>query len=125
VTRALLDTHAFMWWIEASPRIKPEWIELILDPENEILVSAVSGFEMETKRRIGKLEFDYDVAEKIAEHEFASLPVGVSHAVLAGAIEWNHRDPFDRLLIGQAVSEGLVLVSADAAMTSAPGVRVL
>jgi len=114
-----------MWWVEASSRVKSEWIDMIVDPANEVLVSAVTGFEMETKREIGKLEFRYDVSTKIREFEFRPLAISLEHAVLAGSLEWEHRDPFDRMLVGQAVIEGLTVVSADAIMKSAPGVRVL
>ena len=125
MTRILLDTHVFMWWVEAGPRVKPEGLGLIIDPVNEILVSAITAFEMETKRRIGKLEFRYDVSTKIREFGFRPLAVEVDHALLAGSLDWEHRDPFDRMLVAQALSDDMVLLSADDAMKSAPGVRVL
>ncbi len=125
MSRILIDTHVFMRWIDEPSRIRGEWLDAIVSPDNEVFVSAVSGWEIETKKRIGKLQFDHVVLDVASELEFASLPVSMEQAVLAGALDWEHRDPFDRMLVAQAIEGDMVFVSADAIMKSAPGVRVL
>jgi PIN domain nuclease of toxin-antitoxin system len=125
VSRILLDTHVFMWWVEADSRVATSWVEIILDSENEVFVSAVTAWEIETKKRIGKLRFDYDVVAKTLEFEFAELAIQLDHAAAAGSLDWEHKDPFDRILVAQAGTESMTLLSADAVMKSAPGVRVL
>jgi PIN domain nuclease of toxin-antitoxin system len=125
VSRLLLDTHVFLWWAQASPRVRARWVEEIVDVSNTVHVSAVTAWEIETKKRIKKLQFDDDVGIVASEFGFASVPVTMGHASLAGALDWEHRDPFDRMLVAQALSDDMVLVSADDVMKSAPGVRVL
>jgi PIN domain nuclease of toxin-antitoxin system len=125
VTRILLDTHVFLWWAKASSYVRAAWLEQILDEGNEVFVSAASAWEIETKKRIKKLDFDDDVAHVASEFGFDPLSVTMEHATLAGALDWEHRDPFDRMLVAQAVAEQMLLISADEAMRSAPGVRVL
>jgi PIN domain nuclease of toxin-antitoxin system len=125
VSRILLDTHVFIWWVEADPRVLADWIEPIVDSDNDVFVSAATAWEIETRKRIGKLSFDHDVLAKIREFEFLGLPISLDHARSAGGLDWQHRDPFDRILVAQASTESMTLLSADAAMKSAPGVRVL
>jgi PIN domain nuclease of toxin-antitoxin system len=114
-----------MWWVDASSRVKPSWVDAILDVENSVHVSAVSAWEIETKKRGGKLRFAHDVAEASARLGFEHLAITMTHATIAGSLEWAHRDPFDRMLVAQAVENDMLLLSADAAMKSAPGVGVL
>jgi PIN domain nuclease of toxin-antitoxin system len=114
-----------MWWVEADPRVVTEWIEPIVDADNEVYVSAVTAWEIETRKRIGKLTFFHDVIAKMREFEFLGLPISLEHARAAGGLEWAHRDPFDRILVAQATMESMTLLSADTAVKSAPGVRVL
>jgi PIN domain nuclease of toxin-antitoxin system len=125
VTRVLIDTHVFVWWASWSERVRDEWSAIIRDPENTVYVSAATAWEISTKRRINNLDFDDDVALTAERFGFEQLPISVSHAVLAGSMPWEHRDPFDRIIVAQALQDDLVLVSADDAMKSAPGVRVL
>jgi PIN domain nuclease of toxin-antitoxin system len=125
VSLILLDTHVFMWWIQEPSRIRTEWLESVMDSGNRVHVSAACAWEIETKKRIGKLAFDHDVADVASEFGFESLSITIDHAALAGSLEWGHRDPFDRMLVAQALSDDMVLLSADDVMKSAPGVRVL
>jgi PIN domain nuclease of toxin-antitoxin system len=125
MTRVLLDTHVFMWWAQRSPRIQTSWVDAILDPENSVHVSSITGLEIETKKRLGRLVFDHDVSEMIGLFGFESLSVTMAHGVAAGALSWEHLDPFDRLLVAQAKANDMLLLSADKAILSAPGVRVL
>jgi PIN domain nuclease of toxin-antitoxin system len=125
MSRVLLDTHAFMWWVDMSSRVKPEWLELVLDVGNVVYVSAVTAWEIEIKKRSGKLRFEHDVAEVASQLGFEHLGITMQHAASAGSLEWDHQDPFDRMLVSQARDNAMTLLSADTAMKSAPGVRVL
>jgi PIN domain nuclease of toxin-antitoxin system len=125
MSRVLLDTHVFMWWVESSSQVKAEWLELVLDPGNVVYVSAVTAWEIEIKKRAGKLRFGHDIAEVASELGFEHLSVTMQHASTAGSLDWEHRDPFDRMLVAQARDNAMTLLSADKAMKSAPGVRVI
>jgi len=113
--KLLLDTHALIWWLNGSPKLGEQARLEIERSENEVWISAVSAFEVTTKHRLGKLPEaaklaqDFD-GERLREG-FLSLDITIGHATVAGAMRGAHRDPFDRLLIAQALIEGLVLVS--------------
>ena len=113
--RLLLDTHAFLWWSAGSRRMSDSARRAIADEDNDILISAVSAWEITTKHRLGKLpeasEIAVDVGAEIAHQGFEELPITVEEAARAGSLPGPHRDPFDRLLIAQALSRNLVLVS--------------
>jgi PIN domain nuclease of toxin-antitoxin system len=125
MSRILLDTHVFLWWVSAGSRVRPEWVDAIVLPENVVFVSAVAAWEIETKKRVRKLDFDGEVGGVAAEFGFEHLSVTMSHVTMAGALDWEHRDPFDRMLVAQAITNDMTLITADDAMRSAPGVRVL
>ena len=114
--RLLLDTHALLWWVFADSKLSRRARTAIdNDAEHEILVSAASAWEIATKYRIGKLPDARIVAENIAgtiaAEGFGELAVSVRHAERAGSLEGIHGDPFDRMLIAQAMLEDLTLVS--------------
>jgi PIN domain nuclease of toxin-antitoxin system len=115
--RALLDTHAFLWWIADDARLSEKAREIILDGRNELLFSAASGWELSIKAGLGKLELTEDlerfVADQISRNAFQVLPIYLSHALYVRKLPHYHRDPFDRLLISQAVLEEMPLLSAD------------
>ncbi|MCY4213554.1 MAG: type II toxin-antitoxin system VapC family toxin [Gammaproteobacteria bacterium] len=115
----LLDTHAFLWWLSDSGRLSAPASRAIAEPENEILVSAATAWEIATKFRIGKLPgrepVALDVAGHIASQGFSELAISVDDAERAGRLQGAHRDPFDRLLAAQALARGLGIVSIDAA----------
>ena len=118
--RVLLDTHAFLWWMADSERLSGTAHQLIADHANDIVVSAASAWEVATKFRIGKLPngeaVATDIASHIADQGFEELPISVSDAERAGRLPGPHRDPFDRMIIAQALAHGLVVVSIDAAL---------
>ena len=126
--RLLLDTHAFLWWVFADPKLSQGARAEIGNDENEILVSAASAWEIATKHRIGKLPEAGSVADNVAAHVasegFSELTVTMRHAQRAGDLVGHHRDPFDRMLIAQAMFEGLTLVSNERAF-DAYGVKRL
>jgi PIN domain nuclease of toxin-antitoxin system len=125
VSRVLLDTHVFVWWTQGGSTIRAEWEEAINNRENLVFVSASSAWEIETKKRRGKLEFVGDVTTLAIKFDFELLSVDMAHAALAGSLDWSHRDPFDRMLAAQAIADDMLLLTADEAFKSAPGVRVL
>lgn len=114
ILRLLLDTHVFLWWCAGSKQLNNDIRNVILDPNNEIFISAASGYEIAIKRALGKLETMDDLNTQVEKEGFAHLPVTFFHAEQAGKLPLHHRDPFDRILIAQAQAEGLVLVSRDA-----------
>ena len=113
----LLDTHAFLWWVEDAPRLSMKAREQIADASRPCFVSVASCWEMAIKSSLGKLRLalpvgDY-VSHHVAENSFRLLPITLEHAAFVEPLPFHHRDPFDRLLAAQAVCEGLLLVSAD------------
>ena len=116
--RLLLDTHAFLWWLAGSRRLSADARAAIEDDANDVLVSAATAWEIATKHRLGKLPqaglVARDVPGAIAGQGFEELPITVDDAQRAGQLPGPHRDPFDRMLIAQAVVRGLALVSIEA-----------
>ena len=115
--RLLLDTHALVWWLEGSSRLSVGARRAIADPLNEKLVSAASAWEITTKHRLGKLpgadEFASEIPWAIADEGFEELPITVDEAARAGALPGPLGDPFDRMLIAQALSRNLTVLSID------------
>jgi PIN domain nuclease of toxin-antitoxin system len=115
--RVLLDTHAFLWWIEGNRRLSRAAKSLIEDPKNELLVSAATIWEIATKVRLGRLSVAAGsapaIADEIAAQGFTPLGITVAHAELAGGLPGAHGDPFDRMLLAQAILEGVPIVSID------------
>ena len=115
--RTLLDTHAFLWWISDSSRLSASARRVIEDETNTILVSAASTWEITTKHRIRKLAraeaLALDVTGSIAGQGFEELAITVDDAARAGRLPGLHRDPFDRVLIAQALARDMAIVSAD------------
>ena len=115
--RLLLDTHAFLWWLVGSDRLPFTARRVIGDEANDKLISAATAWEITTKCRLGKLPGAEAIADDmvgaIAGEGFDELPITVDDAARAGALPGPHRDPFDRMLIAQAMSYNLVLVSVD------------
>jgi PIN domain nuclease of toxin-antitoxin system len=113
--RLLLDTHTLIWWLSDSSRLPDRTRFALYDPANEVFVSAASAWEIATKVRIGKLPEALELAQDITRHlsrqGFRELAVSVEHGQRAGLLPGAHKDPFDRMLIAQAQSENLVLVS--------------
>ena len=126
--RVLLDTHAFLWWLEGNRRLSRRARQTIEDPDTAAFVSAASAWEITTKFRLGKLPgvaaVVNDIAAAVASQAFSPLAITVVHAQRAGALPGEHRDPFDRMLIAQAQIEDLLLVTNER-LFDAYGVRRL
>jgi PIN domain nuclease of toxin-antitoxin system len=113
--RLLLDTHAFLWWLAGDEALSTAARTAIADENNEVFVSAASAWEIATKHRIGKLPgaaaIIADLEAAIAEQGFVALPISILHGQAAGVLPGPHRDPFDRMLIAQAMLDRCLLVS--------------
>lgn len=121
--RALLDTHVFLWWGSNDPKLSKRVREILADERNELLFSAASGWEIAIKASLGKLDNVPEdlvgfVSEQISENAFEVLPVHLDHVLGVHALPQHHKDPFDRLLIAQAVAEGVPLLSGDTEFAS-------
>ncbi|HEY9417830.1 MAG TPA: type II toxin-antitoxin system VapC family toxin [Pseudonocardia sp.] len=114
--KLLLDTHALLWWLFRIPRLGGKTRARVGSPDNEVFVSAVSGYEITVKQSVGKLEAPSDLEDQISVNGFRSLPLTLHHATVAGELPLHTRDPFDRMLVAQARCEGLTLVTADRAV---------
>lgn len=113
--RILLDTHALLWALTDSPKLSKKARRTLADPEAEQFVSAASAMEIFTKHRLGKLPEAGQLVKHwnriMAPPGYTPLPITMAHAAQAGALPFKHGDPFDRLLVAQALAEGLTLVS--------------
>lgn len=117
--RLLLDTHVLLWAAGGSRRLPAATRMLLTDPENEVYFSAASIWEVAIKSALRKPDFQVDAAELIAaldKMEFAELPVRAIHAAEVARLPSGHKDPFDRLLVAQAISEPLILLTNDDAL---------
>lgn len=123
MSRLLVDTHALLWWLTDDPGLPTTARDAISDPGNEPLVSTVSVWEIAIKRSLGKIDAPGDLPERISEDGFSWLPINARHAWHVRGLPMHHRDPFDRLLVAQALAERLPVISGDAVL-DAYGVEV-
>ncbi len=121
----LIDTHVLLWWDQGALKLAKRVRELIGDTDNEVFVSAASVWEIAVKRRLKKLEFGGSVAAAIHRNGFLPLDISVEDAEEAGRLEWQHSDPFDRLLVAQSMRRQLTLVTADGSMQAFGDVPIL
>lgn len=114
--RLLIDTHVALWWWRASPLLSAAARQGIANA-TAVNVSAATGHEVANKYRIGKLDLIGDPATELprlmAAHDFLPLPITEDHALTAGLLPGEHRDPFDRIIAAQALTEGMILVTRD------------
>lgn len=125
----LLDTHVLIWALGAPDRLPTAVHARLADPREHLVVSAASAFEIATKNRLGRLPEAAALVhgfEKQADRLGADvIAIEASHATTAGSLDWAHRDPFDRILAAQAMSEGFELITADTVFRDLPGLAVL
>jgi len=113
----LLDTHVFLWWIGEPARLSDEAGAAIADSGTLVHVSAASAWEISIKRALGRIDLrDEEFSYGMRESGFAELVVTAEHGLAAGALPVHHRDPFDRMLVAQAMAEGMRLVTHDRAI---------
>ncbi len=127
--RLLLDTHIFLWYIQDDSRLAAAWDQIIGDPRNQVFLSVVSIWEIIIKYQIGKLPLpevpEIYLPRLRMQHQMTSLPVGEDSVSGVAQLPLLHNDPFDRLLIAQAMQHNLTLVTVDAAIRAYPMVSVL
>ena len=111
--KLLLDTHVVLWWLDDPGLLSKDAREAIAEPANEVFVSAVVAWEIAIKRGLGKLTAPPDLEAAIQACGFQQLPVSVAHALATESLPMHHRDPFDRMLIAQALAEGATIISRD------------
>ena len=127
--RYLLDTHTFLWAVQKDVNLSSITRPILEEINTAIFVSAVSAYEIMNKYRLGKLPEYENVAENYLEivHQLGAeeLSIKTYHAHYAGKFNWNHRDPFDRLLAAQAFMENLILITNDSVFESLPWLNTL
>ena len=109
----LLDTHVLLWWLDDNPILLTNSKDAIADGSNIVFVSAVTIWEIKIKHTLGKLEIPVNFREVLEQQAFTMLSITVDHAHLIGKLPPHHRDPFDRMLIAQAMFEHFTLVTRD------------
>jgi PIN domain nuclease of toxin-antitoxin system len=109
----LLDTHILLWWLAADPALPEPAGTVIADPETDVVVSAATAWEIAIKQAAGRLDAPDDLLEVLLVSGFGTLGISAAHALAAGRLPQHHADPFDRMLIAQAQTEGLTLVTVD------------
>lgn len=120
----LLDTHVALWAFASPELLRPEVRSAITDPRNAVMVSSISVWEVEIKRALGKLDAPEGFGAMCLDRGFDPLDITFRHAAVAGALPPHHADPFDRMLIAQAIAEDFELVTKDRVL-SAYDVRIV
>lgn len=122
----ILDTHVLVWWQSGNPKLANAVRDVIADPDNRVFVSAASAWEIAVKTAKGRAPDGIGSAvHAIRANGFEPLAITAEHAERAGYLDWSHADPFDRLIVAQALHEGLILVHADDAIRAVPGLSQL
>ncbi len=109
----LLDTCVLLWWLDDPDLLSKEALTAIKEPDNKIIVSVVSAWEIAIKKALGKLESPENLKEVIIDSGFQLMPIDYEHAWHVKDLLLHHKDPFDRLLVAQATVENLMLVTRD------------
>lgn len=127
--RLLLDTHIFLWYIAGDDRLPAAWHRIIGDPQNQVFLSVVSLWEAIIKFQTGKLPLpeapEAYIPRLRMQHRISVLPVDEASVAQVALLPPIHRDPFDRLLIGQALQHDLTLVTVDTAIRAYPMAPIL
>jgi PIN domain nuclease of toxin-antitoxin system len=116
--RFLIDTHVLVWFVSDPRKLPDDVHDALRDFDNEVWVSAATFWEIAMNRERGRMKFHGDVAESLRAASFLELPVRGAHYEAAVALPPIHKDPFDRLLVAQAMAEGMVLVTHDGALAA-------
>ena len=115
--KLLLDSHAFLWWVQGTPALGRRASAAIANPDNEVLLSLASCWELAIKISLGKLrltqKLEAFLPEQLRLNAFSLLDVQLAHVIRVADLPFHHRDPFDRLLVAQALEDDLAIVSTD------------
>lgn len=120
----LLDTHVLLWWLDNPKKLSPDAMEAIRDEHNAVFVSAAVVWEIVIKKALDKLTAPDNLDEVIAENRFEPLAITIEHALAVEKLPTHHRDPFDRILIAQAIVEGMTLANRDDEITKYPVAQI-
>ena len=129
-TTILLDTHTLLWLVSAPDQVTDQAREAIADPSREVMVSAVSAWEIAIKTRLGRLDGEPLLSawpDVLAAMTVTELAIDATDAIMAGRLPWDHSDPFDRMIVAQAARRGLTIATRDALIIGAaltPTLRV-
>ena len=121
----LLDTHVLLWWLEDPKKLSREAKRAMQDGRNPVYISAVVAWEIAIKKALGKLDAPDDLEDVVEANRFLSLPITIPHALAVRSLPDHHRDPFDRMLIAQALHEGFRLVTRDLNIARYPVARIV
>jgi PIN domain nuclease of toxin-antitoxin system len=116
----LLDTHALLSWLADDPQLSADARTAIADPDSVVAVSAASAWEIAIKSAAGKLRAPAELEQQLRRERFVPLPIRLPHALRACALPPHHADPFDRMLVAQALIEGVTLITGDARIRAFP-----
>lgn len=122
--KLLLDTHLLLWAADQQGRLSVDAVSLISDPANELFFSAASLWEIAIKQGLGREDFKVDarlLRRGLLDNGYSELPVASEHAVAIDSLPSLHKDPFDRMLVAQAMIEGITLLTADSILAQYPG----
>jgi PIN domain nuclease of toxin-antitoxin system len=119
----LLDTHVLLWILADSGRLSPSAVRVYQNPDNALYVSIASFWEIGIKISLGKLslhttDWAGEISKELELNGIRQLPIAPAHCAMVATLPFRHRDPFDRLLVAQALCEGMALMTADAALTA-------
>ena len=121
----LIDTHAFLWFESGSARLSEALRKTIAQSDERVFISAASFWEIAIKRRTGKLVLDGSPRAAAAAAGFVELPIDAADAETAGALDWEHRDPFDRMLVAHCLNRAMTLVTADVVLRARSDIAVI
>ena len=121
----LLDTHVFLWFEMGSTRLSQALRKTIARSDERVFISAASFWEIAIKRRTGKLVLDGSPRAAAAAAGFVELPIEAADAETTGELNWEHRDPFDRMLVAHCLNRAMTLVTADAVLRARPDIAVI
>ena len=111
--RLLLDTHVLLWWLADDPKLPGPAADAIASGDTPVFVSAATAWEIAIKKAAGRLDAPDDLIGALDDNDFDALPITTVHALTAGTLPPHHADPFDRMLIAQARTDGLTIVTVD------------
>jgi PIN domain nuclease of toxin-antitoxin system len=111
--KLLLDTHILLWWLIQDQKLSQTEAAIITDPDNLVFVSAATAWEIAVKKMIGKLEAPDDLPVALAANNFLELPITIEHSQKLYQLPLHHHDPFDRIMVAQAMSKNLTFMTRD------------
>jgi PIN domain nuclease of toxin-antitoxin system len=115
--KLLLDTHILLWWLNQDRKLSQTEIGIITEPDNLVFISAATAWEIAVKKMIGKLEAPDDLPAALAANNFLELPITIEHSQNLYLLPLHHHDPFDRIMVAQALAEDLTLMTRDPKIT--------